>query len=185
MEQTNDSRRKVSHSAAAMRAWADEKILADCRWEAFRASGPGGQKRNKTSSAIRLVHEPTGIAAIANESRSQQDNRKSALRRLRHRMTLMLREVVGPDGFSAPAWFTELCRGGRLSVPGRSENYLPAMGLVLDVLAAKDWSVSEAAAMLGLTTGTLVRFLQRDDKLLAHVNEMRSVAKLKPLGSGG
>src|ERR1700712_2100056 len=108
MEKTNDSRRKVSHSAAAMRAWAHEKILADCRWEAFRASGPGGQKRNKTSSAIRLVHEPGGIAAIANESRSQQDNRKSALRRLRHRMTLMLREVVQSDGFSVPEWFGEL-----------------------------------------------------------------------------
>ena len=45
----------------------------------IRASGPGGQKRNKTSSAVRITHEPSGISAIANESRSQAENRRRAL----------------------------------------------------------------------------------------------------------
>src|SRR3977135_1850758 len=91
---------KIPHYAAVIRGWSDDRILSDCRWEAFRASGPGGQKRNKTSSAIRLVHEPTGISAIANESRSQQENRKSALRRLRHRMVLLLRQKIDTPNFS-------------------------------------------------------------------------------------
>lgn len=161
----------------------DEQILRECRWEAFRASGPGGQKRNKTSSAIRVVHEPTGAAGIANESRSQAENRKSALRRLRHRMTLELRDAIDLDDFKPPGWFMSICPGGRLGVSRKSELYLPVMGLALDVLAAWGWSVSDAARMLGLSTGNLVGFLKDDEKLMAHVNAMRGVAGLKPLGS--
>ena len=172
-----------SPGAAALRFATDEQVLRDCRWDAFRASGPGGQKRNKTSSAIRLVHEPTGVAAIANESRSQADNRKSALRRLRHRMTLLLREPIESQGFEPPDWFISLCPNGRLAVSRRAEMYLPALGLMLDALAASGWSVSEAAKVLRLSTGNLVGFLQVDEKLLAHVNEMRGAAGLKTLGS--
>jgi hypothetical protein len=179
MAKTNDSSRGAAGRAAAMRQWADEKILAECRWQAFRASGPGGQKRNKTSSAIRLVHEPTGIAATASESRSQNDNRKSALRRLRHRMTLMIRD--SPDG--VPAWFGALPPATRLEIPRRHELYLPVMGLVLDLLANHGWSVSQAARAMGASTASLVRFLQADQKLLAHVNEQRATAGLKPLGA--
>jgi hypothetical protein len=173
---------KIPHYAAVVRGWSDERVLSDCRWEAFRASGPGGQKRNKTSSAIRLVHVPTGVVAIANESRSQADNRTSALRRLRHRMTLKLRDEVDAAAFVAPEWFEALRPDGRLVVSRRSGDYLPVMGLVLDVLAATGWSVSHAARLLGLTTAKLSRFLQGDDKLFAHVNEMRAGVKLKPLG---
>ena len=171
-----------SFDPVAWRLATDEIILRDCRWEAFRASGPGGQKRNKTSSAIRLVHAPTGIAAIANESRSQADNRKSALRRLRHRITLELRCAIDSESFSPPMWFEPLRADGHLTVSRRNEMYLPAMGLVLDVLARCQWSVSQAAKMLGLSTGNLVKFLQQDEKLMAHVNAMRTADGLKPLG---
>ena len=167
---------------ASLRFATDEQILRDCRWDAFRASGPGGQKRNKTSSAIRLVHLPSGLAGIANESRSQAHNRQSALQRLRHRMTLEMRQSIDADAFSPPTWFTELAPGGRLAVARKIDMYLPTMGLVLDVLAATGWSVSHAAKLLGLTTGNLVRFLQGDEKLMAHVNDTRRAAGLKPLG---
>ena len=166
----------------ALRFASDEQILKECRWEAFRASGPGGQKRNKTSSAIRLVHVPSGLAAIANESRSQAANRKVALRRLRHRKMVELRAVIEPETFVPPEWFTHLCPKGRLEVPERGEFYLAAAGLVLDVLASRAWSVSEAAVMLGLSTGNLVRFLQRDEKVMAQVNAMRVRGGFKPLG---
>jgi len=48
----------------------------------FKSSGPGGQKKNKTSSAVRIKHVPTGIMAIATESRSQHKNREMAWQRL-------------------------------------------------------------------------------------------------------
>ena len=54
---------------------SDDELLATCEVDRFRASGPGGQKRNKTDSAVRLRHRPTGLEAMAFESRSQHENR--------------------------------------------------------------------------------------------------------------
>jgi peptide chain release factor len=54
----------------------------DVRFETMRGSGPGGQHVNTTESAVRVVHLPTGLAAIARDERSQVANRKRALERL-------------------------------------------------------------------------------------------------------
>ena len=58
----------------------------------FRASGPGGQHRNKTESAVRVTHVPTGVTVIAAESRSQHRNRVVAMERLRQRLEAMFAE---------------------------------------------------------------------------------------------
>ena len=49
---------------------------------AYRSSGPGGQKKNKTESSVRVRHRPTGLTRVATESRSQWRNRRAALERL-------------------------------------------------------------------------------------------------------
>lgn len=56
--------------------------LADVAFEAFRAGGPGGQHQNKTASAVRAVHLPTGLAVVARDDRSQHRNKAIALKRL-------------------------------------------------------------------------------------------------------
>lgn len=59
----------------------------DVRVDTFRATGPGGQHRNKTDSAVRMTHLPTGLTATATESRSQHQNRRVARERLLQGLT--------------------------------------------------------------------------------------------------
>ena len=61
-------------------------LPADVTFEAIRASGPGGQHVNKTESAVRATHRPSGIVVVAREERSQAMNRKLALARIAGRL---------------------------------------------------------------------------------------------------
>jgi len=54
--------------------------------ETYRSSGPGGQRKNKTETSVRLTHLPSGITVIATEYRSQAQNRKLAFERLQERL---------------------------------------------------------------------------------------------------
>jgi protein subunit release factor A len=57
-------------------------LLAESEIDVYRSSGPGGQKKNKTESSVRVRHLPTGLIRIATEHRSQTRNRELALQRL-------------------------------------------------------------------------------------------------------
>src|SRR5438105_15292176 len=78
----------------------DEQLLAQCEVDTYRASGPGGQKRNKTSSAVRLRHPASGLLVIAEESRSQHENKARALKRLRQAFYLKLRDEPAADAWT-------------------------------------------------------------------------------------
>lgn len=54
--------------------------------ETYRSSGPGGQRKNKVETAVRLKHLPSGLTVIATEHRSQAENRKLAFERIRERL---------------------------------------------------------------------------------------------------
>src|SRR5215472_10432942 len=96
MKGTAQSRgyRAMSAGRAAWMHLNDSQLLDQCELDTYRASGPGGQKRNKTSSAVRIRHPPSGLIVIAEESRSQHENRARALKRLRQAFALRVREEL-------------------------------------------------------------------------------------------
>ena len=83
-------------------ALTDAQLLAQCEVDTYRASGPGGQKRNKTSSAVRLRHPPSGLLVIAEESRSQHENKARALRRMRQALFLKVRQEPADAARASP-----------------------------------------------------------------------------------
>jgi hypothetical protein len=160
---------------------SDAALLADCRFDAFRGPGPGGQKRNKTSNSIRLTHGPTGTVVLAGESRSQSENKARALRRLKLRLAVQFRHPIDPRGWEPPAWFGQVVQLGRLAVSTHNDHYPRTAALVLDLLDVRRGSVGDAAKLLGVTTSSLVKFLEREPELLAAANAIRKSAGQPPL----
>ena len=64
----------------------DEDLLRECEVETFRSSGPGGQHVNKTESAVRLKHVPSGIVVSSQQERSQHRNKVICLQKLRNKV---------------------------------------------------------------------------------------------------
>ena len=65
---------------------SDEELLRECEVDTFRASGPGGQHVNKTESAVRLRHPPSGVVVTSQSERSQHRNKAICLQKLREKI---------------------------------------------------------------------------------------------------
>ncbi len=65
---------------------SDDDLLRECEVETFRSSGPGGQHVNKTESAVRLRHLPSGVVVTSQQERSQHRNKEICLRKLREKV---------------------------------------------------------------------------------------------------
>ncbi len=160
-------------------AAADAELLTQCVVDTYRSSGPGGQHRNKTSSAVRLRHPASGLTVIAEEERSQHANKTRAVKRLRLAIALKVR--VKP-AFPPTEEFREcVTAAGRIEVSRRHPRYPVVVATVLDALHAAGGQVREAAGLLGLSTGQLSKFLTADGKVLEAANRLRQDVGLKPL----
>lgn len=85
--------------------------IADIRFDALRAGGPGGQHQNKTESAVRAVHVPSGLAVVARDGRSQHRNKALAITRLAELFVLQAELARTGDRMAAQAAHDRLERG--------------------------------------------------------------------------
>ena len=158
----------------------DDKLLAQCRFEAFVASGPGGQKRHKTNAAVRYTHTSTGITAVATDSRSQRENKIHALRELRHKLAMEIRRPVAEaTDYSPPSWLMN--DYPQLRINPKNPLYPAALAEVLDVLTSTHHDIPAAAAMLGISQRGLLRFVHDDHAVWERLNRIRTDLGLKPL----
>jgi hypothetical protein len=173
----------MSTDARTREAWilaSDDALAAQCEIDRYRASGPGGQHRNKTESAVRVRHRASGLAAIAEESRAQGENKTRALRRLREHLATDLR---APASGVSPR-LSALVAGGTAPLGERTREkpeYLVAIAELLDVFADAGAEVAATAAKLGATTGATSKLLLHDDRVARAVNRMRQARGLRPL----
>jgi hypothetical protein len=168
-----------------MRFLSDEALLAQCRVDHYRGSGPGGQKRNKTSNAVRLHHDPSGIMVTGTECRSTELNALHALRRLRVKLAADVREPIDLMTFAPPDWFLSIRQDKRIAVSHRHEFYAAAGGLALDLLKALAGNPAAVAANLGVSTTAVIRLLAAEHLWWESANRIRAESGQKPLTARG
>jgi hypothetical protein len=133
-------------------------------------------------TAVVITHRPTGISAQASERRSQAENLAVAWKRLRVELALGVGEPW-PNGRELSELWKSRTRGGKLNVSPEHEDLGPLLAEALDCLAASDWDVPAAAALLGVSSSQLVKFLALVPAALAQVNRIRAeraLVALKP-----
>jgi hypothetical protein len=168
------------NTQAHLKPWElpDDKLLAECRIDAFVGPGPGGQKRHKTNAAIRITHLPTSIHTVATDSRSQRENKIHAIRYLRHKLALEIRHDIDRLAYRPPPWLADY---PGLHMNEKNPLYPSLVAEVLDLFKAMHWNIASVAVMLATTTTALTRFLHEDPQLWAHINHTRNILGMPPL----
>jgi hypothetical protein len=155
-----------------------DDLLRDCDETRTKRSGPGGQHRNKVETAVILRHRVSGVSAEASERRSQADNRRMALFRLRLKLALLHREP--PEAHPTGLWQSRR-RDGRLLVSVDHDDYPALVAEALDRIVAAGLDMPAAATALGVSPSQLVRLLDKEPAALGALNRLRAAAGLKPL----
>jgi len=155
-----------------------DALLADVQEMHTRRSGPGGQHRNKVQTAVVLVHQLTGIAAEAAERRSQAENRRVALGRLRLKLAL---EHRTPASTTPSARWQARVRGRQLAVAADHLDYPALVAEALDQLQAHGLDMPATAAALGVTPTQLLKLFKKTPVAWTTLNRQRMAGGLPML----
>ena len=149
-----------------------ELLLRDCEIRHERRRGPGGQHRNKTETAVVIRHVPTGIEGQASERRSQFDNHRNAVVRLRLSLALKVRTAELAEAAPTELWRSR-CHEGRIGINADHDDFPTLLAEVLDVLHARNAHVPGSAEQLGCTSSQLVKLLKKEPRAFLWLNEER------------
>lgn len=158
----------------------DESLLAQCDVSRGRASGPGGQHRNKVETLVELRHIPSGIEAHAGERRSLRENRPVAVRRLRLALAVGVRAPVPSGDARSPLW-KRRCSASRIVCNPGHADFPSLLAEALDNLDAASLDPKKAAARLLCSPSQLVKLVKDHPPAFVWLNAARAAAGLHPL----
>jgi hypothetical protein len=157
-----------------------ETLLRDCEVRHEKRRGPGGQHRNKTESAVVIRHVPTGVEGQAAERRSQFDNHRNAVKRLRMNLAIEVRVEPSTDLSPSPLWKSR-CHDGRILVSEDHADFPSMIAEALDVLASRNGHVPSSAEQLTCTPSQLLKLLKKEPRAFLWLNELRRQHELPEL----
>lgn len=149
-------------------ALSDAALLAQCRIDTFRAGGPGGQHTNRTESAVRLTHLPSGTVVQSQNERDRMRNQVDALHRLRVRL------VATQRGFAETAWLEKHRKGRQLTLGVNAQEYHLVVAVLLDALDRHAGVLSVAAQELTISSSQIAKLLTADKEVHAAANALRA-----------
>lgn len=165
-------------------ALGSEELLRHCDVIRTRGQGPGGQHRNKVETAIVLVHAPSGVRGEASERRSQRENHRMALQRLRVNLALAVRSETEPQGSDLPVpsvlWQSRT-KSGRIVVSSTHDDFASLLAEALDAIVQQAFDTASAAERLSVSSSQLVKLLRMEPRALGQVNDRRAALGLKRL----
>jgi len=138
----------------------DAALARHCRIARRLGTGPGGQKRNKTASAVLATHESSGCDGAADDTRSQHQNLHLALRRLRLNMAGHWRQPPPAAPLGPPP-------------TARATDRWLWLARLLDILEAHHWALADSTAAAGLNTARIVKELADEPQLWQLANAAR------------
>lgn len=153
-----------------------DQLLESCDLRTQRRSGPGGQHRNKTSSGAFLHYPPTNTTSEATERRSQADNRRIALERLRFRLAVEVRSPSPIDGHSVSTEEENLrqrYQGQSLKMNDRNSDKPAILALLLNDLHACGGQPSAVGPVWQTSTSAIVRLIKSHASAFVFLNRIR------------
>lgn len=158
-----------------------DALLEQCSVSRGRSQGPGGQHRNKVETRVTLVHVSTGVEAHAGERRSQEQNRKVAVFRLRLALATRVRCPVPAGEIRTALWRSRVGSSGRVSCNPEHNDFPTMLALAMDVLAGARWDPTTAGLRLGCTSSQILKLLRAHPAAFSVVNAEREAAGLRIL----
>lgn len=165
-------------------ALPDEELFAQCELTLGRTGGPGGQHRNKVSTALELVHRSSGVAARATERRSIRENRPVAIRRMRLALATEIRTPVPAGDIRSELWKSR-CRDGRIVCNPSHHDYPSLLAEALDVLEACHWDSMKASSRMCCTASQLHKLIAKHPPAWALLARRRAEWGHSPLKAPG
>lgn len=157
-----------------------DALMKDCKLTRGRASGPGGQHRNKVETHITIRHEPTGVEAQAGERRLAKENQSVAIKRLRLLLAMKVRVEVPRGEIRSELWKSR-CRGRKIVCSVRHADFPSLLAEALDVIEACSYDMRRASTRLECTSSQLLRLIADHPPALVMLNEERRFRSMRPL----